>query len=65
MCLALQLNTALCDVCRELMPGERDATKSLALFTEEEEKLLLKERKILVGCRAMHIGFDHQPQDKN
>lgn len=59
MCLALQLNTALCDACRETAPGERDAAKSLVLSTEEEkekEKLLLKIR----GCHAIHIDL-HNP----
>jgi len=64
MCLALQLNTALCDVYRKMMPGEREAAKSLVLFTEQEEKLLLKERENLVGCH-IHIDLDHQSQDKN
>lgn len=62
MCLALQLNTASCDACREVMPGERDAAEYLVLSIEEK---LLKKEENLVGCHAIHTYRlpPFQPQD--
>lgn len=50
---SLQLNTASCDACREMMPGDRDAAKSLVLSTEEKKNTQKREEN-LVGCHAIH-----------